>query len=86
MKKYKGFEISLAKQSGGKAGRGFNLTSTVRVLYRINSECVLLLKQIRFKIGTAEETKEAMKNAVNKATDYVDSGEAMKKVKACGCS
>jgi hypothetical protein len=83
--KYKGFEIGLPRQSGGKAGCGCNKTSTVQVLYRINSECVLLIKQIRFKVKGVEETRAAIKQAIQKATAYVDSGEAKKKVKACGC-
>lgn len=86
MKKYKGFEIGPARQSGGKAGFGCNKTSTIQVVYRVNSECFLLIKQFRFKMGDAAETSVSMSKAIRKATDYVDSGEAMKKVKACGCS
>jgi hypothetical protein len=86
MKKYKGFEIGTARETGGKAGTGCNKTSTVQITYRVNSESYLLIKNIRFKIGTPDETRASVKKAIKKATDYVDSGEAMKKVKACGCS
>jgi hypothetical protein len=85
MKKYKGFEIGHARQTGGKAGTGFNKTSTIQITYRVNSESYLLIKNIRFNVGTPDETRAAVKTAIQKAMDYVDSGEAMKKVKACGC-
>jgi hypothetical protein len=82
---YRGFEIGLPRQSGGKAGCGCNKTSTVQVLYRLDSESVLLIKQIRFKVIDVEGTRANIKQAIKKATDYVDSGAAAEKVKACGC-
>lgn len=83
--KYKGFEIGLPKQSGGKAGCGCNKTSTVQVIYRINSECYLAIKHFRFKVTDVESTRRAVKDAIKKATAYVDSGAADAKVKECGC-
>jgi len=58
----KQYEVRLAKQSGGKAGKGRNKTSTVQVLYR---SCIV--KLFRFDL---DETG-SFRKAWDKAKQYV---------------
>lgn len=62
---YKGMIIKTASPTGGKAGKGFNKTSTVQV---IDPAEWMLKKQIRFIVGDRESIKRAWK----KAKDFID--------------
>lgn len=68
--RYKGFEIRLAKQTGGKAGKNRNKTSTVQVWdWRKNNPDVFFLKkQIRFRVGDAQ----SLHAAYAKARAFID--------------
>ncbi len=78
--KYKGFDVVLANPRGGKAGRGRNKTTTLQVREPFNSQGdYLLKKQIRFNVGTEEETKLAMRAAIKKATEFIDELVATKR-------
>ena len=57
------YTIKLPIQSGGKAGKGYNKTSTIQVIY----EGMLAVKQIRYKVGDHESKMAAIK----KALEYV---------------
>ena len=60
---YKGYEIRQARLSGGKAGKGYNRTSTMQV-YGGNH----IIKQIRFLVGKPYEITQA----VGKAKLFID--------------
>lgn len=52
------YEIKLARQSGGKAGKGHNKTSTVQV------HCdSIIVKQFRFNVDEAGSFKKALAKA-----------------------
>ena len=53
-----GYQIRLAKQSGGKAGKGCNKTSTVQVLH--NS---MLIKSFRFVVDSVSSHAKAIMRA-----------------------
>lgn len=59
-KKYK---IKLPIQSGGKAGKGHNKTSTIQVIY----EGIMVAKQIRYTVADPASKNKAIK----KALEYV---------------
>lgn len=59
-KKYK---VKLPLQSGGKAGKGHNKTSTIQVMY----EDSMVVKQIRFIV----RDHEGKMKAIRKAIEYV---------------
>jgi hypothetical protein len=52
------YEIRFARQSGGKAGKGCNKTSTVQVLY---GSCIV--KQFRFLMGNSQSIEQAIAKA-----------------------
>jgi hypothetical protein len=70
---YKGYTIKQASQTGGKAGKGNNKTSTIQVRQELK-EGYLLRKQIRYKV----DDPEGMKNAVQKAKDWADDNPTIK--------
>jgi hypothetical protein len=55
------YTVKLAKQTGGKAGKGHNKTSTVQVIYKS-----FIIKHIRYKTDSLESKMEA----INKGIDY----------------
>ena len=57
-----GFTIALASQSGGKAGSGYNRTSTVQVRDALG-DGFLLLAQFRFPTDDAERREAAFAKA-----------------------
>lgn len=63
---YKGHTIRLARPTGGKAGKGNNLTSTLQVFREGGHQ---ILKAIRFNVADAESRKAAAR----KARAFVDS-------------
>lgn len=63
--KYKGKIIKTANPTGGKAGKGYNITSTVQV---IDPSDYALKKQVRFKVGD----RESLRRAWQKAKDFID--------------
>lgn len=60
---HKGFTIQAARQSGGKAGKGRNKTSTVQVLFD-----GFICKSFRFEM----HNPESLKNATKKALAFAD--------------
>lgn len=60
------YEIRLAKQSGGKAGKGRNKTSTIQVV-RISRYSGTVVKQFRFNVGELSSFIAAK----TKAEEYV---------------
>lgn len=62
---YKGFEVCLADQAGGKAGRGKNITTTMQVF---GPGGHLILKSFRFNVGDAASRR----NAVAKAKLFIE--------------
>jgi len=65
MKKlYRGYVIKTANPTGGKAGKGFNKTSTVQVLNQDN----MLIKHFRYQVGDPA----SYLTAVFMALTYVD--------------
>lgn len=71
---YKGFEVHLPT-SGGKAGTGFNKTSTIQV--RKNS---MIVKQFRFYMADNESQRNALRNA----RAHIDQESANELTRACG--
>lgn len=63
--KYKGYTITTARPTGGKAGKGCNKTSTVQVF---GPGGTTLEKQFRFKVGGTL----SFDTAWQKAKDWVD--------------
>lgn len=67
----KQYRIKLPMQSGGKAGKGHNKTSTIQVVY----EGVFVVKQIRYNVADILSKN----NAIKKALEYaIGKGEAAK--------
>lgn len=64
----KGVVIKTAKQTGGKAGKGYNKTSTIQV---IHLESGMLLKQYRFNM----DDPMSLNAAYSKADSFVDAGD-----------
>lgn len=64
---HKGFQIALASDRGGKAGKGCNKTSTVQVRWPCNGGYTVE-KQIRFRVGD----DASLKKAVTKALQFAD--------------
>jgi hypothetical protein len=60
---YKGYDVRLARSTGGKAGRGHNKTSTVQVF-----KDSFLKKQFRYRVGDTE----SYVRAEQKAWQWVD--------------
>jgi len=58
-----GYTIKLAKQSGGKAGKGYNKTSTIQVMD--DNNCIK--KAFRYNIGSSESYYTAYDKAVHYA-------------------
>lgn len=55
--------IKYANPTGGKAGKGFNKTSTIQVMDDMNC----MVKQFRYNVGDAESENKAL----NKAKEYI---------------
>ena len=68
---YMGLVIQHPNQSGGKAGKGCNKTSTIQVM---NAERTMLLKQVRYTVGDPESQKKA----VIKACKFIEEQKAPK--------
>lgn len=68
---YKGFIIRNATLSGGKAGKGYNKTSTIQVREPIGGGDYLLKAQYRYTTGNQEQYTRA----ILKARNWVDSQE-----------
>lgn len=64
---YKGKIIKTANPTGGKAGKGFNKTSTIQVL-EPSGDMLTLVKQIRYKVGDSA----SLETAIKKARDFID--------------
>jgi hypothetical protein len=64
---YKGMIIKAANQTGGKAGKGFNKTSTIQVI-EPHSSYSLMKKHFRFEVGN----QISMKAAFDKAIAFID--------------
>jgi len=58
----KEYTIKLPIQSGGKAGKGYNKTSTIQVMYEY-----FLVKQIRYTVADHNSKMEALKKAISYA-------------------
>lgn len=56
----KQYRIKLPIQSGGKAGKGHNKTSTIQVIY----EGMMVVKQIRYTVANPSSKNEAIKKAL----------------------
>ena len=56
------YRIELAKQTGGKAGKGNNRTSTVQVR-QVFDGGYAVAKQFRFVVGSQESLRMAIKKA-----------------------
>jgi len=61
--KYKGYIVKPASPTGGKAGRGYNKTSTIQI---IENMCVI--KAFRFKMNDFNSRAQA----VQKAKSFID--------------
>ena len=61
-------KIKLAKQTGGKAGKGCNKTSTIQVFYDefSNGNWFRFMKQFRFLV----DSRESFDKALNKAKEF----------------
>ena len=60
-------QIVEAKKTGGKAGKGFNKTSTIQVIETVGNMGYSLLKQFRFLVAD----KTSKQKAMDKASQYV---------------
>lgn len=67
----KKYTVKLAAQTGGKAGKGNNKTSTVQVIY----QDVMMTKQVRYKINDML----SMITAIEKAISYAIGTKEAKK-------
>ncbi len=56
------YKIKLANPTGGKAGKGCNVTSTIQVFYHD-----FVIKQVRYKVGDGE----SFEKAVSKVKRYI---------------
>ncbi len=54
------YRIQLPNQTGGKAGKGKNVTSTIQVFYKE----FFLIKQVRYKVDEPGAKKEALEKAL----------------------
>lgn len=63
---YKGHTIEMASPSGGKAGKGNNRTSTIRIFTAGGN---VILKAFRFVVGD----DDSFRSAGRKAREYIDS-------------
>ena len=68
MTSYKGYEICDSNPTGGKAGKGKNITATIQIRDHNMSGGYLLKKQIRYTINKSDDRKKAIK----KAREYID--------------
>lgn len=57
---YKGFEIRSAKKTGGKAGKGYNKTTTWQVIDKGENR---ILKMFRWDVNSYESAKKAFEKA-----------------------
>lgn len=69
---YLGHVIKHARQTGGKAGKGRNRTSTVQVLKEIG-EYDVLVKHFRYVVGDRESELRAFRKAVEHIDKLVGS-------------
>lgn len=68
---YRNYVIQFPLQSGGKAGKGHNKTSTIQV---VDPQCSVLMKQVRYTVNDAESRRKA----IIKAMAFVDERAAQK--------
>jgi len=65
MTKAFGFIIKLARQTGGKAGKGYNKTSTIQV---VKDDCIV--KQFRYTVDDAASFAQVSRKAIDYARDH----------------
>lgn len=65
---YKGYTIRLARQTGGKAGKGYNKTSTVQIVEKFGFDGLLerVVKMVRYEVGKPGELEKAIDKAKQK--------------------
>jgi len=68
IEEYRGFPIRFARQTGGKAGKGCNKTSTIQVVSEQTDGSVIIEKTVRFNVNERPSFVKAMV----KAREWVD--------------
>ena len=63
------FRIIHARNTGGKAGKGRNKTSTLQLIKRFSPFSYAVIKQFRYTVGNAESLKKANEKAEKALND-----------------
>ena len=68
---YKGYEIRQAKSTGGKAGKGRNVTSSLQVIGSDLGYYFTILKTVRYLVGSPT----SLRQAYDKAKRWIDNNQ-----------